>query len=117
MRLPGELVFRHPLEDPARHSHFVVELREQRVHESHDQLLPLPKFTFGTCSAAVGALKSGYSLKPKTLAVMLAGNWRRSVLYCCTRSLYRMRSTAIRFSVPDSSSINRLNDSLDRSCG
>ena len=87
MRLPCELVLRHPLEDSTRDSHLMIELREQRVDDTHNQLVPFPKFTFGTCSAAVGALKSGYSLKPKTLAVTFAGNCRRAVLYSCTRSL------------------------------
>ncbi len=49
----------------------------------HDLL----KLTFGTCFASAGAWNSGYSLNPKTFAVMFAGNWRRSVLYFCTDSL------------------------------
>ena len=37
---------------------------------------------------------------------------RRDVLYACTFSLYRIRSTARRFSVPANSSMRRLNCSL-----
>src|SRR6185369_13285518 len=72
----------------------------------------LLKFTFGTVLASGGAWKNGYSLKPNTFAVRFAGNCRRDVLYSWTRSLYRMRSVARRFSVPASSSISRLNCSL-----
>src|SRR5262245_11889193 len=47
----------------------------------------LPKLTLGTCFASAGAWNSGYSLKPNIFAVMLAGNWRRAVLYFWTVSL------------------------------
>jgi hypothetical protein len=45
------------------------------------------KSTFGATFALSGTWNSGYSLKPKTLAVIFPGNCRRDVLYCCTRSL------------------------------
>src|SRR5262245_62885413 len=97
----------------------MIELGQQRIDEGHPapDYEGLPKLTFGTRSASGGALKSGCSLKPKIPAVTFDGNWRRDVLYACTRSLYRMRSTARRFSVPDSSSINRLNEAFERSSG
>ncbi len=45
------------------------------------------KSTLGATLADSGTWNSGYSLNPKMLAVMLAGNDRRDVLYCWTRSL------------------------------
>jgi hypothetical protein len=46
-----------------------------------------PKSTLGATLAVSGAWKSGYSSKLKIDAVMFAGNERRDVLYCWTRSL------------------------------
>ena len=108
VRRPGQPVVGHALEQLARGGHFVIELGEEHIDErpwgwmivsfgSGSRLLVvsrearhaggLPKFTLGTCSAAVGALNSGCSLKPKMLAVTFDGKRRRSVLYSCTRSL------------------------------
>jgi len=53
----------------------------------------------------------------KADAIMFAGNWRIWMLYARTTSLYRMRSTEIRFSVPASSSCNHWKFSLDLRTG
>ena len=90
VRLPVELVFGHALEQLPRGRHLVIELGQQRIDERHGLVSYdgwRSKSTFGTRSASGGALNTGYSLKPKMLAVMFDGNWRRAVLYSCTRSL------------------------------
>src|SRR5215203_4054603 len=76
-----------------------------------------PKFTFGACCASFGASKYGYSLKPNIFAVRFEGNFRREVLYAWILSLYRPRATAMRFSVPASSSWRRWKFASDFNVG
>src|SRR5205823_3777910 len=68
------------------------------------------KLTFGA-SRVSGPLTSKYGLawKPVTPATKLVGTLCTLVLYARTASLYRVRATAMRFSVPASSSCKRMN--------
>src|ERR1039457_6674748 len=58
------------------------------------------KSTLGATSAPAVAVKYGFSLNPKEPAYTNVGKLLVAVLYRCTTSLYRPRSTEIRFSVP-----------------
>jgi hypothetical protein len=70
----------HVLDQSACRRELWIDFRALAVLGNHDARSGyLMKFTFGTAFASAGASKYGYSLKLKTLAVMFAGNVRRSV--------------------------------------
>src|ERR1700682_92466 len=88
--------------------------RQARVPALHSS----QNFTDGTFSAPAVVLKyASFLWNPYNPAAMLLGNSAISVLYFCTASLYFRRSTLMRFSVPLSSSCNRMKFSFERNCG
>lgn len=78
------------------------EDRRGDAEGQRDQKAMRQNFTCGGFSAPGSAWKNGLAVNPIRRATSVAGKMRIAVLYSWTVALKRMRSCAIRFSVPSS---------------
>src|SRR5215207_7957515 len=79
----------------------------------------LSKSTLGgvLTAASFSTVKFGFTSILNSMAVRLVGNDRTVELYTCTESIYRLRATVMRFSVPSSCDCRSRNRASDLRLG